>query len=152
MNYCNSTSSWKPWRWVSLDLIFTMTDICINSNLNPLTKFTSSSTSTEFKNIFLWNIPQMIMRTVLFSTRIVMSYATKQGIRFWVLKKVNGNWGNKMISGGNAIVEQMLASEQRNKCKRARLWEPQSGILVGALIIWVRLFEFTRSISSTRMG
>ena len=30
-----------------LDLILTMKDICINSNLNPLTEFTSSSKSTK---------------------------------------------------------------------------------------------------------
>ena len=35
--------------WVRLDLIFSMRDIHINSNLNPLTKFTSSSKSGEFK-------------------------------------------------------------------------------------------------------
>ena len=27
MNYGNSTSSWKPWRWVRLDLILTMREI-----------------------------------------------------------------------------------------------------------------------------
>ena len=49
MSYGSSTRSWKPWRWVSIDLIFTMRDIYINSHLNPLTKFTSSSRTTEFK-------------------------------------------------------------------------------------------------------
>ena len=34
MNYGSSTSSWKPWRWVRLDLILWMRDIYINSNLN----------------------------------------------------------------------------------------------------------------------
>ena len=67
MSYGSSTSSWKPWRWVRLDLIFSMRDIYINSNLKPLTKFTSSSRSTEFKDILLWNIPQMIMKTVTIS-------------------------------------------------------------------------------------
>ena len=72
-------------------------------------------------------------------------------------------------NGGKAIVEQILASEERSKPKRAGLWEPQSGMRVGKLTIWVRLFEitknyknfrkilkiiteFTRSISSTRIG
>ena len=50
MNYGSSTSSWKSWRWVRLGLILSMRDIYINSNLNPLTKFTSSSRSTEFKD------------------------------------------------------------------------------------------------------
>ena len=56
MNYGSSTSSWKPWRWMRLDLIFSMRDIYINSNLNPPTKFTSSSRNTEFKDILPWNI------------------------------------------------------------------------------------------------
>ena len=39
--YGSCTSCWKPWRWVRFDLIHTMRDIYINSNLNPLTKLTS---------------------------------------------------------------------------------------------------------------
>ena len=34
-------------------------------------------------------------------------------------------------NGGKAIVEQILASEEINKSKRAGLWESQSGIRVG---------------------
>ena len=45
------TSNWKPWRWVRLDLVLSMRDIYINSNLNLLTKLTSSRRSTEFKDI-----------------------------------------------------------------------------------------------------
>ena len=51
MNYGSSTSSWKPWRCVRLDLILTMRDIYINCKLNPLTKITSSSKRTQFKDI-----------------------------------------------------------------------------------------------------
>ena len=36
-------------------------------------------------------------------------------------------------NGGKAIVEQILASEERKKSKRAGLWESQSGIRVGKL-------------------
>ena len=49
MNYDSSTSSWKPWRWVRLELIFSMRDIYINSNLNRLIKFTSSNKSLSLK-------------------------------------------------------------------------------------------------------
>ena len=63
-----------------LDLILTMRDIYINSNLNLFTKFTSSSKSTEFKDILPWNTSQMIKKTVPINTRIVISYAIKQGI------------------------------------------------------------------------
>ena len=58
-----------------LDLIFSMRDIYINSNLNPLTKFTSSR-STKFKDILPWNISQMITKTIPISTKIVISYAS----------------------------------------------------------------------------
>ena len=44
-------------------------------------------------------------------------------------------------NGGKTIVEQILASEEINKSKTAGLWESQSGIWVGKLTIWVRLFE-----------
>ena len=144
MNYDSSTSSWKPWRWVRLDLVFTMRDIYINSNLNPVTKLTSSRRSTEFKDILPWNISKMIMKIIPVSTRIVISYVMKRGILFWVWWKVNGIWENHIIrisNGRKAIVEQILASEEINKSKRTGLWELQSGIQVGKLTIWVRLFE-----------
>ena len=48
-----------------------MRDICINSNLNPLAKFTSRSRSTKSKDILPWNISQMIMKTAPISTKIV---------------------------------------------------------------------------------
>ena len=77
MNYGSSTSTWKPWRWIRFDLTSPMRDIYINSNLNPLTKFTSRSRSTKFKDILLWNISQMITKTIPISMRMVISYAKK---------------------------------------------------------------------------
>ena len=71
VNYGSSTNCWKPWRWVRLDLILTMRDKCINSNLNPLTNFTGRSRSTEFKDILSCNISQMITKTVTVSITIV---------------------------------------------------------------------------------
>ena len=76
INCSSSTSSLKPWRWVKLDLILMMR-IYIKSNLNPFTKFTSRSSSTEFKDIPTWNISQMITKTVPINTRKVMSYSMK---------------------------------------------------------------------------
>ena len=90
MKHGSTTSSWKPWRWVRLDLILSMRDIYINSNLNPLTKSTSSSRSTEFKDIRPWSISQMITYTVPISTRIAASNAMKRGIPLWIWWKVNG--------------------------------------------------------------
>ena len=129
INYGSSTSSWKPWRWMRLDLIFSMRDIYINSNLNPLTKFTSSSRSTKFKDIFPWNISQMITKTIPISTRIVISYVMKRGIPLEMESEAT-TW-SEFPNGGKAIVEQILTSEERNKSKRAGLWESQSEIRVG---------------------
>ena len=54
--------------------------------------------------------------------------------------------------GGKAIVEQILASEEINKSKRARLWESQFGIRVGNLTIWVRSFEIEKLWQSSPGG
>ena len=145
MNYGSSTSWWKPWRWVSFNLILTMRDTYVNVDLNPLTKFTSrSSRKTEFKDILPWNISQMIMKTIPISTRIVISYAMKQDTLFSAYWKVNGNWDNNKIkssSAGKAAVKEILISEEINKSKRAGLCESQWGIQAGKLDIWVRSFE-----------
>ena len=120
--YGSKTSSWKTWRWARLDLIFTRGDIYISLNLNPLTKFTSRSRSTKFKDILPWNISQMITRTIPISTRIVISYAMKRGVAFWVWGKFNENWDNNMMikismreTWGKAILKEIKASEERKK-------------------------------------
>ena len=83
MNYGSSTRSWKPWRWMRVDMVFSMRDIYVSSNRNPFTKFTSSSRSTELKDILLWNISQMTIKTIPI-TRIVISYTLKWGIPLWI--------------------------------------------------------------------
>ena len=60
---------------MKLDLIFTMRDVYINSNLDPFAKFSTSSRSTKYKDIFLWNICQVITNTVPISKKIVISCA-----------------------------------------------------------------------------
>ena len=72
----------KSWTRVRLALLLTVKDIYIISNQKPLTKFTSSSRSTEFKDILAWNISQMITKTIPLSTRLIKSYAMKHGIQF----------------------------------------------------------------------
>ena len=62
-----------------LDLIFSMRDIYITPNLNPLTKFTSSSRNTVFEDILPCNISRMIMTIAPISMRIVLSYVMEQG-------------------------------------------------------------------------
>ena len=144
MNYGSSERSWKPRRWMRLDLIFSMRDIYINSNPNPLTKFTSSSRSTELKDIFPWNISEMIMKTIPISTRIVIAMWWNRASHCefdWKSMETETTTWSEFLIGGKAIVEQILASKERNKSKRAGLWESQTGIRVGKITIWVRSFE-----------
>ena len=162
MNYGSSTSCWKPWRSVRFDLILTMRDIYINSNLNPLTKFTSSSRSTDLKDILPWNISQMITKTIPISTRIVISYAIKRGILFWVYWKANENWDNNMIrisqwkeshcKTNTSIRWKKLI--QKSMTERARVRDPSRKVNHLSNVIWDRksISEFTRSISSSRIG
>ena len=141
MNYGSSTRSWKPWRWMRLDLIFSMRDIYINSNLNPLKKFTSSSRSTKLKDILPWNISQMIPNTIPISTR--WKRASRCEFDGKSMKTETKTW-SEFHNGGKAVVEEILASEEKNKFKIAGLWESQSGIHVGKLTIWVRSFDIEK--------
>ena len=107
-NYGSSTSSWKPWRYVRLDLILLVRDIYINSNLNQQTKFTSNNRSTDFEDILPWKISQMTTKTIPISTRIVISNVMERGILLSIWWKVNGNSGNKMIK---------ISQWRENHCK-----------------------------------
>ena len=121
-----------------------MRDIYLNSNPNPLKKFTSSSRSTKFKDILPWNISQMITNTIPISRRIVISYVMKWTSHCELDEKsmeTESTLWSEFPNGGKAIVEQILASEEREKSKRAVLWESQCGIRIGKLTIWVRSFE-----------
>ena len=151
MNCGSCQSSWRSWRWMRLDLILSMRDICINSNLNPLTKSTSSSRSTKSQDILPWNISQMIMKSAPISTKVVRlsdelghPHCEFDGKS---METVTTTW-SEFPNGGKSI--------RRNEFKRAGLWKSQSGIQVGKLVIWVRLFEiiteFTKSISYTRIA
>ena len=119
-------------------------DIYINFNLNPLTKFPSSSRSTKLKDILPWNISRMITKTIPITTGIVTSYVMKRGIPLSIWWKVRGNWDNNMIR-----ISQWRQSHCRTNTSIRRKKEIQqswtmrmgSGIRVGKLTIWVRLFE-----------
>ena len=136
MNYCSSTSSWKPRRWVRLYLILSMRDIYINFNLSPFTKFTSSCRSTKFKGILPWNISRMITKTVPISTRIVISNAMKWGIQGLIQKeKVD-----------------ICAPQSVRQCREHPVSTPEKMIRisqwsetqVGKLTIWVMSFEIEK--------
>ena len=96
-----------------------MRDISINSNLNPLTELTSSSTSTEFKDILPRNISQMITKTV---NQHKNSHKLCDETRYPVVNLMESQWklrqqhdqNSEFPNGGKAIVEQILASAERN--------------------------------------
>ena len=114
-----------------------------------------AAVEAEFKDILPWNNSQMVTKTILISTRIVISYEMKRGILYWVYWEVTVNWDNNVIRISQWIESHCRTNicVRRKKSKSARLWESQSGIQVVRLNTWVRSFkkEFTRSISSTRI-
>ena len=134
-------SSWKPWRWVRIDLILSMGDVYINPNLNPLTQFTSSSRSTKFKDILLWNISQMITKTTPISTRIVKWNRTSHCEFDGKLMATKTTTWLEFPNGGKATM-------------RITVWDPSRRVNHLSKIIWDRktITQFTRSISSTRKG
>ena len=87
----HSTSSWKSWGWFGLSLIFKIAIIYTNSNLDPLTKFSSNCRSTSIKNILPWSASQTIANTIQICTGIVIAVWWKGASLFWVLSKVNRN-------------------------------------------------------------
>ena len=46
----------------------------------------------------------------------------------WTLMETETTTWSEFLHGGKVTVEQILASEEINKSKRAELWESQSGI------------------------
>ena len=124
-----------------LDLLFTMRDIDINSKLNPITKFTSSSRSSKLKDVLPWSISKMITKTIPINKRIVISYAIQMRNPFWVWRKVYENetttWSG-FPNGRKGIVEQILASEKINKSKRVGLWESTVRDTSRKVNFWIR--------------
>ena len=54
ISYGRSKSTWKPWRWMRLDLIFTIRDIYLNSDLASFSEFRSSSRTIEGITLWVW--------------------------------------------------------------------------------------------------
>ena len=117
-----------------------------NSNLKPLTEFTSNRRNTEFKDILSWNISQMITKTIPISKRIDINYAMKQGIPILCLSERQRKLTKNMIRifQWKETHCRTNTSIRRNKPRRAGLWESQSGIWVGKSIIWVKSFEIEK--------
>ena len=93
--------------------------------------------------------------------RIVKNYTMKQGIPFWVWQKsmeTEATTWLEFSNWGKAIVEQIPASEDRNKSKRVGLRvtvrDLSRKINHLSKIIWEKkiIRKFTRSIISTRLA
>ena len=94
ISYGRRTNSWKAWRWMKLDLIFTKGDIYINSSLDPLTNFSNRSRNTQFNVILSRIISQMIPKTTPVSTRVVISIVMIRGILFWAWRLKHQHYQN----------------------------------------------------------
>ena len=88
MSYGNSTSSWKPWRWMRFHLIFTMRDIYINFKLNPFKKLSSSTRSTE-KNTLADGLTRRISSNVRWNS--IKNRARIQKV--WLIEETLGKGG-----------------------------------------------------------
>ena len=84
----------------------------------------------------------MVTETIPIRMRKVISYAMKLSFEFdgKSMETETTTW-SEFSNGGKAIVKQILASEERNKSKRAVLWDSESRMRVGKLTIWVGSFE-----------
>ena len=89
ISYSSSTSSWEPWGWMRLDLVITMRDIYINSNLDPITKFSISSRNTKFTDTLQLNISQMIKKILSIIKRMAIKCVMKRGIPFDFERSIN---------------------------------------------------------------
>ena len=96
----------------------------------------------------------MITKTIPISMRIVITYAMKWGSYLLVnlMETETTTWSEFPNEGKAIVVEQILVSEEINKSKRAGItvWKVNHQ----SKVIWDRkiITEFTRSISSTRVG
>ena len=89
-------------------------DININSCLKPLTKFTSSRKSIEFKDILPWNT------RIDHPNKHKNSHKQCDETGHRVVNMMESQWklrqqhDQNFLNGGKAIIEQILVSEERN--------------------------------------
>ena len=87
---CNQVGAKLQKNLIFGTILFTFSknvdDTFLNTDL--LEKFSSNSRRTALKDILSWNISQMMTRTILISTRIVVSWVMKRGTPLSVSRKV----------------------------------------------------------------
>ena len=123
MNCDSSKSSWKPWRWVRLDLILSLSDI-----------YPSCSKITKFKDIPWWNISQMIKKSVPISTRIVRSYAVMESQ--WKLRQQhdqNFAMEGKSLQNNTGIQKEI---NPNSRTVRIAVWDLSRKVNHLSKVIW----------------
>ena len=138
LSYGSNTSSLKPWR-MKLDLILMMVHTSVPKWTNLLTLFESSSRNIQFKDIFPWNISEVITKNIQISTIMIKSCAMKRKTPFCIWRKVKTIAWSKFANGGKATEKLIPWSEEINKKKQK--CENKSRKWVETFTIWVRLLE-----------
>ena len=133
----DSTSSWKPLRWMRFDQIFMMNDL--------IKKFCSRSGNAKSKDPSLECLTND-QEDIPVSMAIFKNCALKRNMpsgfeRKWMDTEATTWPDEKATTWGKSIVEQILGSEEYIKSKRVVLWESQIWIHVWILTIGVKWFE-----------
>ena len=95
MDYGSNKRGLKPWRWITMDVIFIMRNIEINLTWTHQKNSAAAIEAPSLNIPFHWNISQTNMKATPISTKTIISCAMKKGIAFWVWRKVNGNRDRK---------------------------------------------------------
>ena len=76
-----------------------------------ITLTTAAAEVLEFKDI-LWNVSQMITKTVPIDAKIIKSCSMKRRIPLWVWREVNRNWDdNNMDYDSLLIIDESVIDE-----------------------------------------
>ena len=134
-----------------LDFIYY--DISLKFSLKPslfkIVLFSLFAVSKKFWMIFYYCYHQVKIALMINPYCQIMKFRSLHPILSLTKKTMETEtktW-SKFPNRGQTIVEEILASEDSNKSKRAGLWESQSGNRVGK--IWLRSFEIQKLLKSS---
>lgn len=106
----------KSMKTSVLDLLLSMRNTCINSDLDLIVKFDSSRRNTQIKDVFPWNIFDIINETISISLNHPNQRKNDEKPRN--KKKPKQLIGSEFPRVGKATVEQRVGLETTNQSKR----------------------------------
>ena len=106
----------KSMKMSVLDLLLSMRNTCINSDLDLIVKFDSSRRNTQIKDVFPWNIFDIINETISISLNHPNQRKNDEKPRN--KKKPKQLIGSEFPRVGKATVEQRVGLETTNQSKR----------------------------------